>query len=168
MQRLLSSATDVPVAGGLSDVDAKELLARVVDLPEDVGTVEIDTWLARRGDASAALLVDALPDASESARVLGFRALHRIGALAVDAVARLRDHPELGAYVTVWRVDALVASADEIDASGDPERFILVLHAVLSLWGPHAVSAWVGGADSRRRGFRRCARHGLASRAARD
>ncbi|MHB8438981.1 MAG: hypothetical protein ACYDD4_07445 [Acidimicrobiales bacterium] len=150
MQHFLSTATDAPVAGALADLDASELLARVVDLPEDVGSLELDTWVAQHGAAAAALLVDALPVAEDTGRAVALRALLRIGPSAADEVARLADHPDLASYVTVWRVDALVASPQEMDVSDDPERFVRLLHAVLDLWSPHAVCAWLApaaGAD---------------------
>jgi hypothetical protein len=79
----------------------------------------------------------------ETGRGLAFRALLRIGPAAADAVGGLRENPDLADFVTVFRVDTLAASPDEMDRAGDPEGWVRLLHTVLELWGPDAaVSAW--------------------------
>lgn len=149
INRLLSQVTDAPVVGDLVDVDAAELLARAPDLADDLATAEVDAWLARRGHAGAEALVAAMPGASEVGRGLAFRALLRLGPSVGDAVERLADDPDLRAYATVWRVDAQVATADEMVA-GNPADFVRLLHAVLVVWGPQAVAGWVGPAAGAR------------------
>ncbi|HYZ99451.1 MAG TPA: hypothetical protein VE575_11915 [Acidimicrobiales bacterium] len=121
---------------------AAGLLRAAADLPDDAARAEIDRWVAGRGGPAEAL-VEALPEVDDTARALGFRALLRIGAGAADAVGTLAGHDELDPWVAVWRVDAAVADAAEVDCAGDPERFVRLLGAVLGLWGPQAVTGWV-------------------------
>ncbi|MBA2280671.1 MAG: hypothetical protein H0W25_05470 [Acidimicrobiia bacterium] len=143
VQRFASRITEAPVAGALADLEAPDLLHKAGDLPDALATAELDAWVARRPGTAAEKLVAALPEAGETERALAFRALLRIGASATDAAAALALHPVLAAYVTVWRVDTLVADPAEMDCSADPERFVRLLAAVLDLWGPHALSAWL-------------------------
>lgn len=143
VHRLVSRFAEAPVVGDLRDVPAGELLERTADRPEAEATAEIDAWVDHQGERAADLLVGALPDVGETARGLGFRALLRMGPAAAGAVARLDEDPSLSPYATVWRVDALLADADEMDSGGDPERFVRLLHAVLDLWGPDALTAWL-------------------------
>jgi hypothetical protein len=44
--------------------------------------------------------------------------------------------------VTVWRVDAQVASAEELQVGDDPERYVRVVYAALCMWGPQAAATW--------------------------
>ncbi|HEY1651708.1 MAG TPA: hypothetical protein VGG09_07475 [Acidimicrobiales bacterium] len=154
MHRLLSGTAEVPVGGALASVSADELLRRVADLPDDVGALEVETWMAGHGDEAAALLVGALGAADETGRVVGFQALSLLGPSASKEVARLERDPELSAYATVWQVDAGLCGLDELDAAGDPKRFVRLLYAVLTLWGPDAVAKWLvpvsgaGGVDA--------------------
>ncbi len=141
LQRLLSKTTDAPVAGSLSEFDAAELLDKAADLPDDVATLELDTWIATHGDEGLSLLVEALAGVGDTGRTLGFRALQRVGQSAISAVEPLTEDPELGAYASVWRLEADVGSTQQLDARGDPERFIRLLYAVLVLWGPQSVCA---------------------------
>jgi hypothetical protein len=139
LQRLLSTATDAPVAGSLSECDAGDLLKRAADLPEDLATLEIDNWNGAHGQEGARLLVESMPASDDTGRALGFRALQRMGPAAASAVSQLADHAELGAYASVWQVQTGAGSREGLDASGDPERFIRLLYAALVLWGPEAV-----------------------------
>ena len=134
VQRSLSELVDVPVAGALASVNAGELLRRVGDLPEDVGVLELRTWVERRGDSAAKLLVDAVVDSDETARLIGFRALTLIGPSASAEVATLERHQELGAYATVWQVDAGLSSVEDLDSAGEPQRFVRLLYVALALW----------------------------------
>ncbi len=147
VQRFASRITSAPVVGALRDATAAELLTAAADLPTEEATVEIDTWATDRGAAAAADLVAALPSAGETERGLGFRALLRIGPGAADAVDTIADHPELAPYVTVCRADTLSATEAEVDCGDDPERYVLLLHAVIELWGPAAATAtWAANA----------------------
>lgn len=143
MQQELSEFADAPVAGLLRSVDADELLRRVADLPEDVAALELEMWVTGHSDTAPVLLVRALRDADEIGRVVGFRALTLIGPAAADEVARLGDDPELAAYAAAWHVDLGLGPVEELDASGDPERFVRQIYAVLTLWGADAVATWV-------------------------
>lgn len=139
LQRLLSKATDAPVVGSLSGCDAGDLLRRAADLPEDLAMLEIDNWIGGRGHEGAELLVEAMCNAGDTGRSLGFRAVQRAGPSATGAVSQFVDHAELGAYASVWQVQTGIASAEGLDASGDSERFVRLLYALLVLWGPGVV-----------------------------
>ena len=143
VQRVAARAMPAPVVGALADLDADELLVRAVDLAEDVARLEVRHWVDRRGDAGAEALVTALPSASETARGLVFSVLLELGPSAVQAVEPLRDRPELAAFRTVLRVDALAATEAEMVAA-DPEQWVRLLAAVLELRGPHALPVWAG------------------------
>ena len=151
VQRLVSKVTSAPIVGALRESTAADLLAAASDISEAEAIAEIDAWIEHRGDDAARQLVEALHTADETGRGLGFRALLRIGPGAVHAVSLLEDDDELGLYVTVWRIDTLSGSRDEMDCSGDAERFVRLLGVVIELWGPvAAVGAWAGpaaGAD---------------------
>lgn len=150
VQRLAARVTSAPVVGALRNLPATELLAAASDLPEAEAIVEIDTWVEHHSAAAAALLVAVLPDVDETGRGLAFRALLRIGPDATDAVDTLADYPELAPFVTVWRVDSLTAAEGEMDCAADPERFVLLLHAVIELWGPEAAAlSWAAAAAGR-------------------
>jgi hypothetical protein len=60
---------------------------------------------------------------------------------AAEAVEKLSEHPALADFVTVFRVDTLAASPDEMSRAGDPEGWVRLLHTVLELWGPDAAAA---------------------------
>jgi hypothetical protein len=143
VQRVAAPAMPAPVAGALADLDAAELLRRAVDLAEDLARLEVRNWVARRGDGGPEALVAALPSASEAARGVAFSVLLDLGQAAVQAVEPLQDHPELAAFRTVLRVDALAATEAEMVAA-DPEQWIRLLGAVLELRGLHAVTVWAG------------------------
>jgi hypothetical protein len=53
----------------------------------------------------------------------------------------LGAHPGLADFVTLFRVDTLAASPDEMDRAGDPETWVRLLHTVVELWGPAAAAA---------------------------
>jgi hypothetical protein len=108
-----------------------------------VGVLELRTWVERRGDSAAKLLVDAVVDSDETARLIGFRALTLIGPSASAEVAGLETDPELGSYATVWQVDAGLSSVEALDSAGEPQRFVRLLYAALALWGPDAVAKWL-------------------------
>jgi hypothetical protein len=151
VQRIASRVTSAPVVGELRSLSAAELLAVASDIPEVEARAEIDAWIDHRGEGAAQELVEALRTADETGRGLGFRALIRIGPDAGPAVNRFADDPELAPYVTVWRIDTLDGTGDDMDCTGDPERFLRLLGAVVELWGPAAaISGWAGpaaGAD---------------------
>lgn len=69
--------------------------------------------------------------------------LLNLGPAALQAVEPPREHPELAAFRTVLRVDALAATEDEMVAA-DPEQWVRLLAAVLELRGPHAIPVWAG------------------------
>jgi hypothetical protein len=144
VQRLASRVTSAPVVGTMREATAGQLLTRASDLPVAEAVAEVDAWVAHRGaEAAAAELVDALAAVDETGRGLGFRALLRIGAVAAPEVDRLRSHPELEPYVTVWRIDTLTGTEEDMDCGGDAERFVRLLAAVIELWGPAAAtSGW--------------------------
>ncbi len=145
MQRLASRVTSAPVVGALRESTVDELLAAVSDLPEIEGSAEIDAWVEHHGPGAAALLVLALRSAGETGRGLAFRALLRIGPDAEGAVLTMAGDPEFDQFVTIWRVDTLSASSDEMDCEGDPDRFVRLLGTVIEQWGAEAgVSAWAG------------------------
>ena len=143
MQRMAPKLTDAPIVGALRDVPAAELLRATGDLADDVARGEIDAWIDHHGHRAADELCAALPDADETGRGLGFRALLRIGTPAATAVEKLSEQPDLADFVTVFRVDTLAASPDEMDRAGDPEGWVRLLHTVIELWGPDsAAAAW--------------------------
>ncbi len=143
VQRIAARAMPAPVVGALADLDAEELLRRVVDLAEDVARLEVRHWVERRGEGGVEALVTALPSASETARGVAFSVLLDLGPAAVQAVEPLREHPELAPFRTVLRVDALAATEGEMVAA-DPEQWVRLLGTVLELRGPHAVVVWAG------------------------
>ena len=143
VQRLASRVTSAPIVGALRESTATELLVAACDISEAEAAAEIDAWVDHHGDDAAWQLVEALRTADETGRGLGFRALLRIGPEAADAVSRLADDPEFAPYVTVWRIDTLAGSPDDMDCDGNAERFVRLLGAVIELWGPDAaLSAW--------------------------
>jgi hypothetical protein len=143
VQRLASRVTSAPIVGALRESTAAELLAAVSDISEAEAMAEIDAWVELHGDDAAWQLVEAMRTADETGRGLGFRALLRIGPEAAHAMDRLADDPELAPYVTVWRIDTLTGSPEDTDCTGDPERFVRLLAAVIEVWGPAAaLSAW--------------------------
>ena len=130
VHRILATVADVPVAGSLADVTADELLTQAADLPTTspgsssrsgcrrTVTRRWRFWSrrsrrrTRRGVSSpSGLLLD-------------------VGPPAAEAMARLVDDPELGAYALIWRVKTGLAEEEELDAGGDPERLIRTLSAV--------------------------------------
>lgn len=141
LQRMASRITDAPVVGALRGVSAAELLRAAGDLADDVARGEIDAWVDHHGERAAGELCAALPDAGETGRGLGFRALLRIGAPAAAAIETLRARAELADFVTVFRVDTLAASPHEMDRADDPEGWVRLLHTVIELWGPDAAAA---------------------------
>jgi DNA-binding transcriptional ArsR family regulator len=143
MQRMAAKLTDAPIVGALRDVPAAELLRATGDLADDMARGEIDAWVDHHGHRAADELCAVLPDADETGRGLGFRALLRIGTPAAATVEKLGEHPDLADFVTVFRVDTLAASPDEMDRAGDPEGWVRLLHTVIELWGPDsAAAAW--------------------------
>ena len=145
VQRLASRVTSAPVVGELRSLSAAELLTAASDLPEEEARAEIDAWIDHRREGAAQELVEALRTADETGRGLGFRALLRIGPDAEPSLNRLADDPEFAPYVTVWRIDTLTGTREELDCTGDPERFVRLLGVVVELWGPAAaVSGWAG------------------------
>ena len=143
VHRMLAAVADVPVAGSLAEVAADELLTRAADLPDDIARVELEVWLQAHGDAAAALLVEALPGADETGRVIAFRALLDVGPPAAEAMTRLAGDPELNAYALIWRIKMGMAGEDELDAGGDPELLIRTLSTLLALWGPEVMPRWL-------------------------
>ena len=141
LQRMASRITDAPIVGKLRDLSATELLRAAGDLADDVARGEIDAWLDHHGERAAAELCAALPQADETGRGLGFRALLRIGTPASAAVETLSAHRDLADFVTVFRVDTLAASPNEMDRAGGPEGWVRLLHTVIELWGPDAAAA---------------------------
>ena len=143
VQRMVSRVASAPIVGALRESSAAELLTAASDLPEAKANAEIDAWIDFHGDDGAPLLVEALRNADETGRGLGFQALLRVGPEAENAVTRLGDDPELAAFATVWRIDTLTGSPEDMDCGGDPERFVRLLGAVIELWGPEAaLSGW--------------------------
>jgi hypothetical protein len=141
LQRMASRITDAPIVGALRDLSAADLLRAASDLADDVARGEIEAWVDHHSERAAGELCAALPDADETGRGLGFRALLRIGASAAAAVETLRAHAELADFVTVFRVDTLAASPDEMDRADDPEGWVRLLATVIELWGPDAAAA---------------------------
>ena len=141
IQRMASRLTDAPIVGALRDLSAVELLRAAGDLADEVARGEIDAWTDHHGESAADELCSALPDADETGRGLGFRALLRIGPPAAATVETLRAHTDLADFVTVFRVDTLAASPDDMDRAGDPEGWVRLLHTVIELWGPDAAAA---------------------------
>ena len=143
VQRMASVYLDAPVVGTLVDVPADELLRQATDMAEDAARAELDAWRAHRDVADAAAgLVDALRDADDVAIGLAIGALLRIGAPAAPAVRTLREDPRLGPYATVWLVDMLQIEAMDVRVD-EVEGQVALLHAVLDLRGPHAVTVWL-------------------------
>ncbi len=143
LQRMASKLTHAPIVGALRQLSAAELLRAAADLADDVARGEIDAWVDHHGERAVDELCAALPGADETGRGLAFRALLRIGTSAADAVETLGAHADLADFVTVFRVDTLTASPDEMDRSGNPEGWVRLLHTVIELWGPDsAAAAW--------------------------
>ena len=151
VQRLASRVTSAPIVGALRESTAAELLTAASDISEAEAVAEIDAWIDYHGDEAAGQLVEALRTTDETERGLGFRALLRIGPEAAHAMSRLSDDVELAPYVTVWRIDTLTGDPDDMNCTGDAERFVRLLDIVIGLWGPTAaLSGWAGpaaGAD---------------------
>jgi hypothetical protein len=57
-------------------------------------------------------------------------------------VRTLREDPRLGPYATVWLVDTLQIEAEDVRVD-EVEGQVALLHAVLELRGPHAVTIWL-------------------------
>ena len=143
VQRMASVYLDAPVVGALVDVPAGELLRQATDMAEDGARAELDAWVAHRPVADAAAeLVDALPEADDVAIGLAFGALLRIGVPAAPAVRTLRQDPRFGPYATVWLVDTLQIETEDVRID-EVDRQVALLHAVLDLRGPHAVTVWL-------------------------
>jgi hypothetical protein len=143
VQRMASVYLDAPVVGALVDVSADELLRQATDMAEDAARAELDAWIAQRDVADAAAeLIDALPGADDVAIELAFGALLRIGAAAAPAVRTLQEDPRLGPYATVWLVDTLQIEAEDVRVD-EVEGQVALLHAVLELRGPHAITIWL-------------------------
>jgi hypothetical protein len=143
VQRMASVYLDAHVVGSLVEVPAGELLRQATDMAEDAARAELDAWVAHREVADAAAeLVDALPDADDVAIGLAFGALLRIGGPAAPAVRTLQEDPRLGPYATVWLVDTLQIEAEEVRVD-EVEGQVALLHAVLELRGPHAITIWL-------------------------
>lgn len=143
LQRMASRLTDAPIVGALRELSAAELLRAAGDLADDVARGEIDAWIDHHGDRAADELCAALPEADETGRGLAFRALLRIGTPAANAVESLGALADLVDFVTVFRVDTLAASPEEMDRSGDPDGWVRLLNTVIELWGPDsAAAAW--------------------------
>jgi hypothetical protein len=141
LQRMASKLTDAPIVGALRQLSAAELLRAAADLADDVARGEIAAWADHHGERAADELCAALPEADETGRGLAFRALLRMGTPAAGAVETLAAHADLANFVTVFRVDTLVASPDEMDRSGEPEGWVRLLHTVIELWGPDSAAA---------------------------
>ncbi len=145
MQRLLSSEVEAPVVGALRQAPAVDLLSAAADMSEQESAAEIGVWIADHGAAGADELVDALGQVGTTGRELAFHALLGMGALARNAVERLSTVDDLAPFVTIFRVESLDASFDEMDCRGDPDRFVRLLSMVVELFGPIAAStAWAG------------------------
>jgi hypothetical protein len=143
VQRMASVYLDAPVVGTLVEVPADQLLRRATDMAEDAARAELYAWVAHRDVADAAAeLADALHGADDVAIGLAFGALLRIGAPAAPAVRTLQEDPRLGPYATVWLVDTLQIEAEEVRVD-KVDRQVALLHAVLDLRGPHAVTIWL-------------------------
>ncbi len=141
LQRMASRLTDAPVVGTLRELSAGELLRAVATSPTTslaVRSTRGSTTTAKAPPQRCALRS---PRADETGRGLGFRALLRIGAPANAAVETLRTHSDLADFVTVFRVDTLAASPEEMDRAGDPGGWVRLLHTVIELWGPDAAAA---------------------------
>ncbi len=141
LQRFVGTFTDAPVVGALRAHSATEMLRAAADLSRDTAQAEIECWVEHNGDRAAAALCAALADADETGRGLAFDALVRLGTDAAEAIGALRDHPELGDYATVFRVDVLGADADEADRAGDPAGWVHLVATAAELWGPQAAAA---------------------------
>lgn len=143
VQRMVSDFIDAPVVGTLVDVPAGALLRQATDMAADAARAETDAWVAHRevSDAAAAL-VDALPGADDVVIGLAFGALLRIGAPAGPAVRTLREDPRLGPYATVWLVDTRQIEAEEVRVA-EVGGQVALLHAVLDLRGPSALTIWL-------------------------
>ncbi|MFU8841948.1 MAG: hypothetical protein ACNA8R_14740 [Nitriliruptoraceae bacterium] len=143
VRRMASVYLDAPVGGALVEVPAGQLLRQATDMAEDATRAELDAWIAHRDVADAAAeLVAALPGADDVAIGLAFGALLRIGAPAAPAVRTLQGDPRLGPYATVWLVDTLQIEAEEVRVD-EVDGHVALLHAVLELRGPHAVTSWL-------------------------
>jgi hypothetical protein len=138
-----SALGQTTVVGELADLDAAEVLERLLDLPDQVVGPEIDAWVAARTeDDAVAALVASLSDVSDSALGLGFEALLRLGPAAAPALAEMRDHPRLGPYARVCQVDLVDVGADQVGVE-DPTLQAQLVAAAMDLWGDTAPSRWV-------------------------
>lgn len=143
LEGVVSGPPDDLRAGTLREATAADLLTAAADLPDAAGEAEIDTWIADHGPTAAAELVAALREASAIERGAGFRALLRIGPEAEGPVGTLADDPALAPFVTVWRIDTGLAGSATADCGGDPERFVVLLAAMIEVWGVEvAVNDW--------------------------
>jgi hypothetical protein len=140
VQRYVAEFTSAPIVGVLATLEAAELLGRIVDMAEDIGDAEIDVWLDRRGAVGASLLLVALPASSDVVHGAVFRALLRLGPVALDAVSMLDGSEEFGAFTEIFRFET--GLLDDIDWHGDAVRFIKSLRVVKLAWGDGAVSPW--------------------------
>ncbi len=113
LQRFAGKVTSAPVVRRFANVPVEVLLTTAADLPDELARAEIDNWVDRHPDDSARRLAEALRTADDTVRGLAFRALLRIGPAAADALAGLGDDPQLRPYVTVWRVDAVLAGPEQ-------------------------------------------------------
>lgn len=143
VQRMASVYLDAPVVGTLVDVPAGVLLRQATDMAEDAARAELDAWVAHRDVAAAtAELVDAVPEAGDVAMGLAFGALLRVGAPAAPAVRTLQKDPRFRPHAIVWLVDTLQIEAEDVRVDGVEDR-VALLHAVLDLRGPHALTVWL-------------------------
>jgi hypothetical protein len=141
IQRQLGTFVSAPVVGALAEAAPDELFTQVVDLPEESARAEVRHWLDQRGADGLPSLVAALPTATETARGVAFSVLLGLGPAAVEAVEPLRANVELAPFRTVLRVDAGVATEDDMVAA-DPEGWVRLLGAVIELRGPDAAAVW--------------------------
>lgn len=148
VQRIASQFTSAPVVGEMQEASVGELLAGAADLPEAEAVAEIDVWVNRHGDEATSALVEALRSEGEIGRGLAFAALLRIGPDAGEAIAALDGDSDLDQFVTIWKVDTMTGTTNDMDCGGDADRFVRLLGAVIEQWGADAaVSAWTGPAS---------------------
>jgi hypothetical protein len=117
------------------------LLAKVIDLAEDVARFEVRHWSDVRGKDGPARLVAALP--TRRRRPAASRSPPRSTSDRAPSKrsSRRASTPELAPFRTVLRVDSLVADADEV-ATASAQEWVQLLGTVLELRGPHAVAVW--------------------------
>ena len=139
--RRAAEGAGFPVAGGLAHQSAPDMLRTAADLPADTARIEVDAWVLAHADEAAALLAGAVASADQTERSLAFRALLRMGKGAEAAFDTLADDPELATFVTVWRVDAGLATPEQVAVDG-PDGLVRLLGTVLDLWGPQSLPHW--------------------------